>query len=144
MIYMFIFVENKQNKYMNKKNKFVDREIFFNKNLKQLRKMMGLSDEDLAEILELKIHSIRSYERESFSVPPPKMISRMCQYFNVTFDELFYSRDIRKDSHNRLNNIESSSMTILKRENEELERRLEDRDDKITILKKLVDAYENK
>ncbi len=134
----------------NNKN-YVDREVLFNINLRALRGSKALTDKGLSDELGINLHSIRSYQRKVFAIPPPIYISRICQYFNVTFNELFFSTNIRRDQHNRMNNLETSSITMLRNEILELEKKIEDkdekikdRDEKIDLLKDLVEAYKNK
>lgn len=55
--------------------------------LLELRKDAGLTQDDLAAILNINKHSISSYEREK-SEPPDEIKIAMARYFNVSIDYL--------------------------------------------------------
>lgn len=55
--------------------------------LYDLRKDAGLTQDELAEILQINKHSISSYERNR-SEPPDEIKIAIAQYFHVTVDYL--------------------------------------------------------
>ena len=55
--------------------------------LLDLRKEAGLTQDELAEILNINKHSISSYEREK-SEPPDAIKIAIANYFNVSIDYL--------------------------------------------------------
>lgn len=55
--------------------------------LSELRKDAGLTQSELAEILQINKHSVSSYERDK-SEPPDIIKTAICDYFNVSSDYL--------------------------------------------------------
>lgn len=63
--------------------------------LLDLRKDMGLTQDELAEILKINKHSISSYEREK-SEPPDAIKISIAKFFNVSIDYLLGLTDNQK------------------------------------------------
>lgn len=57
------------------------------KNIRHLRKSSGMTQDELAERLELKYTSIGKYEREE-NVPPAHILVTLSQIFSVSVDDL--------------------------------------------------------
>ncbi len=55
-------------------------------NLKYLREVKGMSQEDLAEVLHVKRQTVSSWERD-VTEPDILTMQQLCQYFSVTVDE---------------------------------------------------------
>lgn len=60
----------------------------FAKNLKRLRKSIGLTQDELAKQLGLKKTTISNYET-AFSSPTKNVLVNIARFFNVSLDELF-------------------------------------------------------
>lgn len=60
--------------------------------LLELRKDAGLTQDELADILNINKHSISSYERDK-SEPPDAIKIAIAQYFNVSIDYLLGMTD---------------------------------------------------
>ncbi len=76
--------------------------MFFDRNIKLLRTKKGLSQQDLADSLELSRSKLNSYER---GVQPPFDIQiDIADYFNVTLDGLV-RHDLSKLTHFKLSQI---------------------------------------
>lgn len=63
--------------------------MFITTNIKALRKLRGLSQQELAAILSVKNTSISAYERGE-NLPSPEVLMRLAAYFQVLIDDLFY------------------------------------------------------
>ena len=61
--------------------------------LLELRKDAGLTQDDLAAILNINKHSISSYERDK-SEPPDAIKIQIANYFNVSVDYLLGVTDV--------------------------------------------------
>ncbi len=76
--------------------------MYFDRNIKLLRTKKGLSQQDLADFLELTRSKLNSYER---GVQPPFNIQiNIAEYFNVTLDGLV-RHDLSKLTHFKLSQI---------------------------------------
>lgn len=76
--------------------------MYFDQNIKLLRTKKGLSQQDLADSLNLSRSKLNSYER---GVQPPFDIQiNIADYFNVTLDGLV-RHDLSKLTHFKLNQI---------------------------------------
>lgn len=64
----------------------------FKDRLKELRRNRGITQEELAKILNIPESSIRRYESSDSGYPSPKRVSSMADYFGVSTDYL-YERD---------------------------------------------------
>ena len=62
----------------------------FATNLKLLRKMQGLTQQDLADALEIKRSAISTYE-SGFTEPRLTILHKMAQYFDVSMEQLITS-----------------------------------------------------
>ena len=70
-------------------------EIFmgFSENLKAVRKANKMTQQQLADELGLGRPAIAKYET-SDTLPKPRNIMKICEIFNLTFDELFSDENI--------------------------------------------------
>ena len=62
-------------------------EYFFSKNLKKLRKIHNLTLVELSKESKISKSTLSDYENGK-SVPPLDVISEICNYFNVTFEQI--------------------------------------------------------
>lgn len=62
-------------------------DLYFGKNLKFLRKNKGLTQTDIANLLELNKAIVANYEL-SINNPPLKTLIKIADYFNVSVDDL--------------------------------------------------------
>lgn len=60
----------------------------FSENLKSARKSKGLTQQQLAELLNLDRSAIAHYEKGT-SMPHARNIQKLCDILELTFDELF-------------------------------------------------------
>lgn len=65
----------------------------FSKRLKELREKRGLSQEGLADELEIPRSSITNYENSDDRVPRQKRLNEIADFFNVTVDYLLGRTD---------------------------------------------------
>ena len=65
----------------------------FSKNLKAVRKANKMTQQQLADELGLGRSAIAKYET-SDTLPKPRNIMKICEIFNLTFDELFSDKNI--------------------------------------------------
>lgn len=63
----------------------------FGDKLKQLRKNNNLSQEELAQILDVSRQTISRWE-SSQTTPDLISLEKICQYFNLTYDELLNNK----------------------------------------------------
>lgn len=78
------------------------RKMYFAPNIKLLRKQKGMSQQDLADVLEISRSKLNSYER---GVQPPfETQIEIADYFNVTLDGLV-RHDLSKLSQYKLSQI---------------------------------------
>ena len=60
----------------------------FSENLKAARKSKGLTQQQLADILELDRSAVAHYEKGT-AMPHARNIQKLCDILELTFDELF-------------------------------------------------------
>lgn len=65
----------------------------FSENLKAARKANKMTQQQLADKLGLGRPAIAKYET-SDTLPKPRNIMKICEIFNLTFDELFSDKNI--------------------------------------------------
>ena len=65
----------------------------FSENLKAVRKANKMTQQQLADELGLGRPAIAKYET-SDTLPKPRNIMKICEIFNLTFDELFSDENI--------------------------------------------------
>ena len=65
----------------------------FSENLKAVRKANKMTQQQLADELGLGRSAIAKYET-SDTLPKPRNIMKICEIFNLTFDELFSDENI--------------------------------------------------
>lgn len=63
------------------------------KRIKKLREMKGLTQDELAEILNMNRANISNYERGILTNIPSKPLSKMADFFNVSTDYLLGRTD---------------------------------------------------
>ena len=69
----------------------------FHKRLKELRKRKGITQEQLAEILQLERSTVGKYESPTKPImPSPDILHKMSDYFGVSTDYLLGRTDIEK------------------------------------------------
>jgi len=71
--------------------------VYLKENMKYLRKMIGITQGDLAEKLDIKRSLIGSYE-EGRGVPKLSVIKQMAEHFGVSMDELLGEELSKKES----------------------------------------------
>ena len=76
--------------------------MFCNK-LKELRKQFGLTQSELAKIIGVKASTVGMYEQNR-RFPDVSVISKLCSYFNVSFDYLI--NPLEKDNLIASNDLE--------------------------------------
>lgn len=64
--------------------------------LKELRKLKGVTQEDLARILNLERSSIGKYEGKSAVIPSADVLNSMAKYFDVSIDYLLGRTEQKK------------------------------------------------
>lgn len=69
--------------------------MFYNNNLKSLRERIGLTQENLASILNIDRKTYSHYENEDYIIPI-KHLNTICNYFDVSLDYMFGFTSIRK------------------------------------------------
>lgn len=86
----------------------------FKENLTHLRKSMNLSQEELAEKLNVSRQAISKWENGQ-STPDLETILALCKLFNVTTDQLLISLDnnIKSDESQNNNNNEKGNRVLL-------------------------------
>lgn len=84
--------------------------IFISKNLKFLRKRLNLTQEELAEKLNVKANTISNYEK-SVSQPDIASINTLMEIFNVSSDALLFKDLSIETSSNLINTSFQSSVT---------------------------------
>ncbi|MBQ7369395.1 MAG: helix-turn-helix transcriptional regulator [Clostridia bacterium] len=62
-------------------------QIKFAENLKNLRKSMGLSQKQLAEIMLVDQRTVSAWEN-GICEPSFAVLAKLCEYFNETFDSI--------------------------------------------------------
>ena len=65
--------------------------------IKELRKSSGISQEHLAEILDVTRNTISNWENDCTS-PTSQFLDKMCKYFNVEIDYFFISETCVTDT----------------------------------------------
>jgi transcriptional regulator with XRE-family HTH domain len=65
----------------------------FSKRLRELREKKGLSQEALAELLNINRTSITHYENSNDRIPRPKRLKEIAEFFGVTVDYLMGRAD---------------------------------------------------
>ena len=60
----------------------------FSENLKSARKSKGLTQQQLAELLNLDRSAVAHYEKGT-AMPHARNIQKLCDILELTFDELF-------------------------------------------------------
>ena len=66
------------------------------KNITELRKKMGITQEDLAKELNISAQAISKWETNT-CLPDTQMLPLIAAYFNVSVDYLFYGEDVAYD-----------------------------------------------
>ncbi|SCJ45265.1 putative zinc finger/helix-turn-helix protein%2C YgiT family [uncultured Clostridium sp.] len=106
------------------------RKITFDKNLRNLRKMYGMSMSDLGKIINVSKQSISKYENGCY--PSFHIVTSIAEYFNYSLDDLVYGdieSDPDKDSLKFLNFLDQK-LDVLKKEvnlfNKEINLKIDD------------------
>lgn len=68
----------------------------FGEKLKQLRKEKNISQEQLAQILDVSRQTISRWE-SSLTSPDLIMLEKICSYFNISYDELLNNKKTKKN-----------------------------------------------
>lgn len=66
----------------------MDKDFSFGKNLKTLRLGKDMTQQELADMLNMTRENISGYENDKKQNPPFELISRLCQIFDVSADQL--------------------------------------------------------
>ncbi len=74
--------------------------MLYNSRLKELREALNLSQEALAEVLQIDVNTYGPYERES-DIMPIKHLNTLCNYFDVSVDYIFSFSDVFKYENSR-------------------------------------------
>lgn len=65
---------------------------FFSERLKELRKIKGVTQKEVADAVNLSIRAISNYE-QGIREPSLDILKKLCVYFNVTSDYLIGLED---------------------------------------------------
>lgn len=85
----------------------------FSKRLKQLREEEGLSQEKLADKLEIPRTSISHYESDIDRIPREKRLYLIADFFNVSVDYLLGRSDTKKLTHDETDFVgDTRNLTI--------------------------------
>jgi len=79
--------------------------IFFSQNLKLLRKLKNLSQQELADLLGMKRNNIASYESAK-AEPSMKNLTKMAHFFEVNLHDLI-TNDLRRPSDTPFTTVSS-------------------------------------
>lgn len=74
-------------------------------NIKELRTNAGLSQENIANVLNLSVQAISKWETGA-SLPDIMQMPRLAEYFDVSIDQLFYGLDYHNPTQAAQNNEE--------------------------------------
>ena len=86
-----------------------------NQKLKELRRLKGITQEQLAVILGVERSSVGKYESPNKPVVPSHdVLVRMADYFGVSMDEL-HGRDTKKEPTGITGELNSKEQEMLKR-----------------------------
>lgn len=69
--------------------------MYINKNLKYLRNMKGVTQDQVAEVFGKQKAAISAYEKGK-NIPPVDVLIKLAQFFEVSLDD-FVFRDIEKE-----------------------------------------------
>lgn len=75
-------------------------EIQIANTIRTLRREKGISQEVLAEAMEVSVQAVSKWENAQ-SVPEVAMLARLADYFKVTLDQLFYGMKEEKNRRRR-------------------------------------------
>ena len=75
--------------------------IYFNENIKRLRKERDLTQEGLSDYLGVSFQAVSKWERGE-SYPDIKMLPEIAAFFNVTIDELLGTDKTRRNKKSKL------------------------------------------
>ncbi|MBK9492297.1 MAG: helix-turn-helix transcriptional regulator [Haliscomenobacter sp.] len=81
--------------YFNDTRYIVIGAMYINKNLKYLRNMKGVTQDQVAEIFGKQKAAISAYEKGK-NIPPVDVLIKLAQFFEVSLDD-FVFRDIEKE-----------------------------------------------
>lgn len=84
---------------------------YLSTNIKLLRRKKGLTQQELADMLDVKRASIGSYE-ENRSEPKLETINKACNFFQVSIDEII-NKDLNNISKNEIINSNGEKLRIL-------------------------------
>lgn len=84
---------------------------YLNENIRFLRRKKGLTQQELAEILDVKRASIGSYE-EGRSEPKLETITKICNFFKTTIDEII-NKNLSKVLKNDFINNDGEKLRVL-------------------------------
>ncbi len=87
------------------------------KKIKQLRKSRDLTQEDLAEMLGISVSAVSQWESDK-TAPDLSMFPALCNYFNVTSDELLGIDIYRKEEEIKRLRYEIDDLTRLGKQKE--------------------------
>lgn len=68
----------------------------YKNNLQKYRVWKGLLQTDLAKATDISISEIRLIERNAVC-PNPRTMKKLCDYFDVNFDQMFYIEEAQKN-----------------------------------------------
>ena len=80
---------------------FVVIKMLYSKRLKELRERLGLSQNKIANLIDLDSGTFSNYENEKIIIPL-KHLNTLCNYFNVSIDYIFELTNIK--NYNNINN----------------------------------------
>lgn len=87
----------------------------FGRRLKQLREEQGLTQADLARVLNVAPNTIATYETKPGRVPNAELLTRMARYFGVSTDYLLGNSDSRRGVPDPLETEWAEGIRVLRR-----------------------------
>lgn len=118
----------------------------FAKNLFYFRKNRKLTQDELADKIGEKRGIITNYERGK-NIPPLPIIVKLASVFEISLDRLimgkkFYSLPDDSEDDNRVSDQSLKDISLLRRENENLQTRIADLSREINVLRSYTSRLE--
>lgn len=76
-------------------------EVIIGKVIKNLRKAKGISQENLAQMMDVSVQAVSKWETQN-SYPDIELIPRIAEFFGVSIDYLFYETEKSESINNNL------------------------------------------